>query len=109
MAAFPTMGPVASVIMLAGLCLSAPFYPVLAAHCRAFVPLSRAGRAISCINLLGLTCVFAVQAFTGFVVEATAAEDGTGTVFGYRLVFAIVALTLALSLAGYLRVEDAPP
>jgi len=109
LAAWPE-GPLApTIVVLAVFCLFTPFYPVLAAHCRGFVPLGRAGRAIACVNLVGLTTVFAVQKLTGWLVEATSAPDGTTTVLGYRVAFATIAAILALGLAGYARAEDVPP
>jgi len=109
LAAWPGMAAVATVAVLVLYCLCTPFYPVLAAHCRAFVPLGRAGRAISVVNLTGLVTVFALQKLTGWMVEVTRASDGTTTAPGYRLVFVTLALALLLAVTGYLRVRDAPP
>ena len=36
------------------------------------------------MNLVGLATVFVVQKITGWLVEATAAADGTTTLLGYR-------------------------
>ena len=85
---------VAGVILFIFGCV-APFFVVLASHARGFVPPQRAGRAITTINLAGLTGVFVLQAATGAAidwVEATggAAEDG------HRIVFAMVAATLTI-------------
>jgi predicted MFS family arabinose efflux permease len=103
----PPVAPV--VVLLVLFCLCTPFYPVLAAHCRGFVPLGRAGRAIACVNLMGLGTVFLVQQLTGWLVELTAAADGTTTLLGYRIVFVTVAVVLALGLWGYSRAQDVPP
>ena len=105
----PGLAAGSAIVLMVLVCLFAPFYPVLAAHCRGFVPLSRAGRAISCVNLMGLTTLFAMQKLTGWMVELTAAPDGSTTLLGYRLAFATIALALAVALAGYLRVRDVPP
>ena len=109
LALLPAAGTWLSVALLVAFCLCTPFYPVLAAHCRGFVPLSRAGRAIACVNLTGLATVFAVQQLTGGLVELTAAPDGSTTPEGYRLVFATVALVLGAGLLGYRRARDVAP
>jgi len=109
LAVLPDPGVAASIALLVAFCLCAPFYPVLAAHCRGFVPLARAGRAIACVNLMGLATLFAMQKATGWLVELTAAADGSTTAAGYRLAFASIGLLLAAALAGYLRVRDVPP
>ena len=61
LAGWPGLGSGPTVALLIAFCLFTPFYPVLAAHCRGFVPLARAGRAIACVNLMGLTTVFLMQ------------------------------------------------
>jgi len=109
LAAWPRPPAAPAIVVLVVFCLCTPFYPVLAAHCRGFVPLSRAGRAIACVNLTGLTTVFVVQKLTGWLVEATAAADGTTTVLGYRIVFATVAAVLTLGLWGYSKAQDVAP
>jgi predicted MFS family arabinose efflux permease len=109
LAGWPALGLMPTIVLLVLFCLCTPFYPVLAAHCREFVPLSRAGRAIACVNLMGLSTVFVVQKLTGWIVESTAAEDGVTTSAGYRLAFLSLALVLGVAVSGYLRVRDAPP
>ena len=109
LAAWPRPPASPAIALLVVFCLCTPFYPVLAAHCRGFVPLARAGRAIACVNLMGLTTTFAVQKLTGWLVEATASEGGATTLLGYRIVFATVAAALALGLWGYSRAQDVPP
>jgi predicted MFS family arabinose efflux permease len=108
-AVLPGPGLVSAVLLLTLVCLCAPFYPVLAAHTRGFVPLSRVGRAIACVNLMGLTTLFLMQKFTGWLVEITASAEGETTALGYRLAFASIAVALVLALLGYLRVRDVPP
>jgi predicted MFS family arabinose efflux permease len=107
--AVPDPGVAVAIALLSMFCMCTAIYPVLAAHCRAFVPLSHAGRAIACINLAGLIVVFLGQASTGLFIELTADANGDPTQLGYRAVFGVVALILILGIAGYLRSEDAPP
>ncbi|HEX6144626.1 MAG TPA: MFS transporter [Geminicoccaceae bacterium] len=89
--------------------LGAPFYVTLAAHCRAFVPDSEAGRLIGVLNLLALIGAFAAQWLTGLIVDALADPGAIGSAAGYRAAFGAVALlTLGASLI-YLRAPDRPP
>ena len=105
----PGLGRNATIVVLVVFCLFTQFYPVLAAQCQGFVPLARAGRAIACVNLMGLATVFVVQMLTGWLVELTAGPDARPTLLGYRLVFLTVAAMLVLGLLGYLKVRDVPP
>ncbi len=97
-----------AVVMLCAVALFAPFYSVLAAHCRGFVSVERAGRAIACVNLAGLLTVFAAQTATGWLVER-AAVAGAGAGDGYRQAFGAVSVLLAAALALYARADDSPP
>ena len=109
LASWSGFSSLAAITLLALVCLCAPFYPVLAAHCRGFVPLGRAGRAIACVNLVGLGIVFLFQTLSGWLIEFTASAQGEPTLLGYRLVFASIALMLVLGVLGYLRARDVPP
>lgn len=86
---------------------AAPFYVVLAAHARSFVPEHRVGRTLTTINLAGLIGVFVLQTGTGMLIDAVAAAGGTPET-GYRLVFLAVMATLAVTAAVYARQPDAP-
>jgi predicted MFS family arabinose efflux permease len=87
--------------------LAAPFYVVLAAHARSFVPARRAGRAMTCINLAGLTGVFVMQGATGALIDLVA-RSGGAPVTGYRLVFLSVIVILVASAAIYRRQPEVP-
>jgi predicted MFS family arabinose efflux permease len=87
--------------------LAAPFYVVLAAHARNFVPVRRAGRAITSINLAGLTGVFVMQSATGALIDLVARTGGAPAT-GYRLVFLSVIVILMASAAIYRRQPEAP-
>ena len=76
--------------------LAAPFFLVLAAHARIFVPARRVGRAITCITLVGLTGVFAMQLGTGALIDLVASAGGSA-VTSYRLVFLSVIGILLVS------------
>ncbi len=86
---------------------AAPFYVVLATHARSFVPARRAGRAITCINLVGLTGVFVMQSGTGALIDLVA-RTGGAPVTAYRLVFLSVIVILVASAAIYRRQPETP-
>lgn len=86
---------------------AAPFYVVLAGHTRSFVPARRAGRAMACLNLVGLAGVFAMQSGTGALIDLVARAGGTPAT-GYRLVFLSVIVTLLASALIYRRQPEAP-
>lgn len=88
--------------------LASPIFVTLAAHCRGYVPEHRVGRALTFINFLGVGFIFVMQAATGWLVEAVSV-DGVPTLLGYRLVFAVIALVLALAGAVYLGSRDVKP
>ena len=99
--------PVAIVLLIV-FAMCSPFFVTLAAHCRGFVPVQRVGRAIACINLMGLVNVFVLQAAAGILVEGVAGGTPESAASGYRLVFAVVAAVLFVAGIVYTRVRDVP-
>lgn len=85
----------------------APFFVVLASHARSFVPPHRAGRAITTINLAGLTGVFVLQTATGGAIDWVQATGGAAET-GYRIVFGLVIAALTLSALAYAGQPDRP-
>lgn len=96
------------VTLLVTFSFCSPFFVTLAAHCRGFVPDDRVGRAIACINVMGLVSVFVMQVAAGALVEGVGDATGAAAGGGYRLVFAMVALVLMVTGAVYTRVRDIP-
>jgi predicted MFS family arabinose efflux permease len=99
-------------LVLAGVSLfifamAAPIYVVLVAHARRFVPARRAGRALTCINLAGLTGVFVMQSGTGALIELVV-RTGGAPVTGYRLAFLSVIAILAVSALIYRKQPESP-
>ena len=86
---------------------AAPFFVILAGHARSFVPARRAGRAITCINLVGLTGVFLMQTGTGALIDLVENAGGARET-GYRLVFLSVIAILLVSGTIYSRQPEAP-
>jgi predicted MFS family arabinose efflux permease len=85
----------------------APFFVVLASHARGFVPPHRAGRAITTINLAGLTGVFVLQTATGGAIDWVQATGGAAET-GHRIVFVLVIAALALSALAYAGQPEKP-
>lgn len=109
LAALPAPPLWLALALLVGFSVVSPFFVVLAAHCRSFVPDHLAGRAITGMSLVGVGNIFFLQWATGLVVDATRAPTGETTADGYRLVFAAVALTILAAALVYMRVRDMPP
>ena len=108
LAIIPKLPLVVVVLLLVVFAFCSPFFVTLAAHCRGFVPVHRVGRAISCINLMGLVNVFVMQAVAGVLVEGVAGGQGQALADGYRWVFAMVAVVLIFTGSVYTRVRDVP-
>jgi predicted MFS family arabinose efflux permease len=96
------------VALLLGLGLTSPFYVTLTAHGRSFVPLERAGRLVTTINLFALGMAFAAQWLSGLLVGATGTGEGLGSALGYRLVFALLAGMLLTALLVYRPAPERP-
>jgi hypothetical protein len=68
----------------------------------------RVGRAIACINLMGLVNVFVLQAAAGVLVEGVTGGEPEAAAAGYRSVFLLVAIVLMVAGSVYTRVRDVP-
>lgn len=85
------------------------FYIVLHAHTRAIVPEHLTGRAVTLVNLCCVMGVFLMQVASGLLIGAFQQADGRAPELAYRLLFGLIAVAMALGLAGYCRVADARP
>jgi predicted MFS family arabinose efflux permease len=97
-----------AVSLLLGIALASPFYVTLTAHGRSFVPLQRAGRLITTINLSALAAAFGAQWLCGLLVDLTSGSDGLGSPLGYRLVFGFLAAMLLAALLIYRAAPERP-
>lgn len=104
---WPTAPVLVAVALLFVFSCAAPLFVVLAAHARKFVPQKRAGRAITCISLMGLTGVFLLQTGTGAVIDMVRAAGGAPET-GFRVVFATVIAVLVITATVYSRQPDGP-
>lgn len=98
-----------AVVLLVAFAFFTPMYPVLMAHCRGFVPVEQAGRAITTVTLIGLGGVFAMQLGTGMVMDALREGAGWSAADAYRMVFLLLAAALLLAASVYARVRDIKP
>ncbi len=96
------------IALFLGLGLASPFYVTLTAHGRSFVPLERAGRLVTTINLFALGMAFGAQWLSGLLVGATGTGQGLGSALGYRLVFALLAGMLLAALLVYRLAPERP-
>jgi predicted MFS family arabinose efflux permease len=96
------------VLLFLGLGVASPFYVTLTAHGRSFVPLERAGRLITTINLSALSVAFAAQWLSGLLVGLTGDGEALGSAPGYRLVFAFLAAMLLAALLIYRAAPERP-
>ena len=87
--------------------------PVLTAHGRALFPPQLLGRGLTLMNIGTMGGVFAQQALTGLLMESFGARIVDGArVYppeGYRAVFGLIALELALALILFSRTHDPHP
>ena len=96
------------VALFLGLGLATPFYVTLTAHARSFVPLERAGRLITTINLAALSTAFLAQWLSGLLVGLSGGGGALGSAAGYRLMFGCLALMLLAALLVYRRAPEHP-
>jgi MFS family permease len=96
------------VLLFLGLGLASPFYVTLTAHGRSFVPLERAGRLITTINLSALSVAFGAQWLSGLLVGLTGDGEALGSAPGYRLMFAFLAAMLLAALLIYRAAPERP-
>jgi predicted MFS family arabinose efflux permease len=108
LAIWPEAPTAVAIALLLLFSAATPYYVTLTAQCREFVPGAAAGRAITTLNLAGLSGAFAMQWFSGLLIGITGNGDGLGTTLGYRLVFASLAVTLLAALIAYRKVPERP-
>jgi predicted MFS family arabinose efflux permease len=96
------------VALLLGLGLASPFYVTLTAHGRSFVPLERAGRLVTTINLSALGVAFLAQWLSGLLIGLTGAGQALGSALGYRMVFALLAAMLLAAFFAYRLTPERP-
>ena len=94
--------PVAAGLLVL-LCLLSCYPVVVVAHGRSLFPDHLVGRGATTVNLAQTLGSAALPALTGWAVAAAPAEAA------WPIAFAVLAVSLALGIAGYLTGRDAPP
>ena len=82
---------------------------IILAHGRTIFPDHLIGRGMTTLTIATMGGVAVIQWLSGRIVGAFAGEDGLVAPEGYRVMFAFIAVTLALALAYYSRTPDAKP
>lgn len=90
--------------------LMAPFFLVVLAHNQVMFASEYASRVVSLVNLLAISGIFVSQYLTGLVIGAVTEDPNvTGSVLGYRLMFALMAVIFLYITLVYRNTKDIPP
>jgi sugar phosphate permease len=103
LAALPTQGATATVLLFVFVGLSGPYTIFLLAHVRALFPDHLTGRAITTVNVANFLGVSVLQIVPGWILGAFPAVNGRPPEAAYRTMFAVLAATLAVALLIFLR------
>lgn len=101
-----------AVTLLVVLALVSQYPVMIIAHARGLFPAAIAGRGITTVNLAQVIGAASLPYVTGVVVGASSGPSAAGGAYpehAYRLVFAAIAIPLAICLAFYLRARDVKP
>lgn len=79
------------------------------AHCRTIFPDRLVARGLTVFSFAAIGGIAVMQIACGWIVGAFTRPDGLASEVGYRLMFAFIAVIVAVSLALYARVPDAKP
>ena len=102
-AALPSPGATATILLFCLVGLSGPYTILLLAHARALFPDHLTGRAITTVNVANFFGVSVMQIVPGWILGAFAPVDGHPPEAAYRTMFAMLAAALAVALLIFLR------
>jgi predicted MFS family arabinose efflux permease len=112
LALWPSPGLWLAISLFLLFALVTPFYVMLTAHSRNFVPVERSGRVLTTLNLFALGSAYAAQWITGFLVElpgvGASEMGGLGSEQGFRLAFGFLALMLLGAILVYRPAPERP-
>jgi sugar phosphate permease len=103
LAALPSQGDTATVLLFVFVGLSGPYTILLLAHARALFPDHLTGRAITTVNVANFLGVSVMQIVPGWILGAFPEANGHPPEAAYRTMFAMLAATLAVALMIFLR------
>ena len=101
--AWPDMGGIRALILIAMIGLFGASFPMIMAHGRAFLPPHLVGRGVTLINLFGIGAAGLMQLATGRLHASYPPEPATAP---YQAIFLCYALIVAAGLAVYLMSQD---
>ena len=78
-------------------------------HCRSIFPDRLVGRGMTIFSFASIGGIAVMQIVCGWIVGAFGQYDGIYDEFGYRLMFAFIAVIVAVSLGCYALIPDAKP
>lgn len=109
LASVPGLDLWAALALLVLFTVASAFFMLIHAHARAILPDRLIGRGLTLQNLAVMLGVFVLQAVTGVIVGAFAAEGAEAPEIAYRATFAFLALSLTAGIAAYARIDDVSP
>lgn len=102
-AALPSQGAAATVVLFCFVGLSGPYTILLLAHARALFPDHLTARAITTVNVANFLGVSVMQIVPGWILGAFPTVNGHPPEAAYRTMFGVLAATLAIALLLFLR------
>lgn len=105
LALWPAAGIGTATLLLAVVGFAGASFPMIVAHGRAFLPPHLTGRGVTLINLFGIGAAGIMQFVTGPLWRLSGGGGDAGT-RPFAILFAFLAVTVALGLIAYLRAED---
>jgi sugar phosphate permease len=103
LAALPSQGDVATILLFVLVGLSGPYTILLLAHARALFPDHLTARAITTVNVANFFGVSVMQIMPGWILGAFTPVGGHPPDAAYRTMFGVLAATLGVALVIFLR------
>lgn len=100
------LGPVAIVVWMGAFGLVSAYTVVLISHGKSLFAPHLVGRGMTVLNMGTMGGVFVSQLVSGAVIDLFPSPGGVYALDGYRAVFALQAVLLALACAAYARVRE---
>ena len=103
LAALPSQGAAATVLLFVFVGLSGPYTILLLAHARALFPDHLTARAITTVNVANFLGVSVMQIVPGWILGAFPAVAGRPPEIAYRVMFGVLAAALVAGMLVFLR------
>jgi MFS family permease len=109
LAALPRPPLPLAIALLVGLCFFSSYSPVIIAHATSLVPPSLQGRGSALANIGQVTGSFLLPVITGAIAGAFDRVGDGYPAGAYRLIFAFIAVALAVGVSVYASAKDLKP